>query len=152
MKSIGLKFIGISWTILLPLNVINVLAAGGITVPGGNSSLQGPVTDLNSLNNTPYSTADQLFGILKTIVQYTYTLFFIAAALLILFAAYKFLFARGDPERIKEARSAIMWAAIAIAIALISVAAAQIIQSFIGAGGPPSMVPAPQPPGGSQVP
>ncbi|MBI3638207.1 hypothetical protein HY227_00490 [Candidatus Wolfebacteria bacterium] len=50
----------------------------------------------------------------------------------ILLSAFNFLFARGEPEKIKSARTQIMWASIAIAIALISVGAAQIINTFLG--------------------
>ncbi len=80
---------------------------------------------------SPISTPDQIFSILKTIVQYTYTIFFIVAVLFIIFAAFSFLNAKGDPTKITAARSQILWAIVAIVIALISVAAAQIINNFI---------------------
>ena len=68
---------------------------------------------------------------LKTIVQWTYTAFFIVAVLFILIAAFNFLTSQGDPQKIKSARSQILWACVAIAIALIAVGAAQIIQGLI---------------------
>lgn len=75
----------------------------------------------------------QIFTILSTVVQYTYTIFFIVAIIFIIVAAFNFLTAQGDPEKIKGARAQILWACVAIVIALISVAAAQIIKTFIGA-------------------
>ncbi len=79
------------------------------------------------------SNPQQIFDILAKIVRYTYTIFFIVAILFILIAAFNFLTAQGDPEKIKGARAQILWACVAIAIALISVGAAQIIKTFIGA-------------------
>lgn len=73
---------------------------------------------------------NDIFRILKNIVQYTYAIFFIVAVIFIIIAAFNFLTAQGDPEKIKGARAQILWACVAIAIALISVGAAQIIQAF----------------------
>jgi len=80
---------------------------------------------------SPISTPEKIFSILKTIVQYTYTIFFIVAVLFIIFAAFSFLNAKGDPAEITAARSQILWAVVAIVIALLSVGAALIIDNFI---------------------
>lgn len=80
---------------------------------------------------SPIKEPSDIFKILAKIVQYTYTIFFIVAVIFIIVAAFNFLTAGGDPEKIKSARSQITWACVAIAIALISVAAAQIIKAFI---------------------
>lgn len=93
---------------------------------------QQGASELCSGNSCPVNSVSDIFNILKKIVQYTYIAFFFIAVLFILLAAYNFLFARGDATKIKDARNEILYAAIAIAIALISVGAAQIIQSFIG--------------------
>lgn len=82
-------------------------------------------------DESPIKTPDKIFAILKSIVQYTYTIFFIVAIIFIIVAAFNFLTAKGEPEKIKGARAQILWACVAIAIALISVAAAQIINTFI---------------------
>lgn len=78
----------------------------------------------------PYS-ENTIFIILSKAVRYTYTAFFIVAIIFIIIAAFSFLTAKGDPEAIKKARDQILWAVVAIAIALISVAAATIINTFI---------------------
>lgn len=82
-------------------------------------------------DSSPICEPTDIFRILKTVVQYTYTIFFIVAVIFILFAAYQFLFARGEPEKIKGARNSITWAVVAIAIAMISVGAAQLIKNFL---------------------
>lgn len=80
---------------------------------------------------SPISSPEQILRVLEKIVRWTYTIFFIVAIFFILVAAFNFLTAQGETEKVKSARNQILWASIAIAIALISVAAAQIIQSFI---------------------
>lgn len=80
---------------------------------------------------SPIDSPEKIFEILGRIVSWTYTIFFIVAVFFILVAAFNFLFARGDPEKIKSARSQILWAVVAIAVALISVGAAQIIKTFL---------------------
>lgn len=81
--------------------------------------------------NSPIQSADKIFEIMAKIVQYAYTAFFILAVLFILMAAFNFLMSKGDPEKVKSARSQIMWACVAIAIALVSVGAAAIIKGFV---------------------
>ena len=89
------------------------------------------ITELCKSGNCPIKTPDKIFDILAKIVQYAYTVFFIVAIIFIIIAAFNFLTAQGDPEKIKGARAQILWAVVAIAIALISVGAAQIIQTFL---------------------
>ena len=81
--------------------------------------------------NSPIKMPSDIFTILFKIVKYAYTIFFIVAIIFIIIAAFNFLTAQGDPEKIKGARAQILWAVVAIAIALISVGAAQIIQTFL---------------------
>lgn len=92
--------------------------------------------DLNSAAEqlaagSPISAPDQIFSVLIKIVKYGYTIFFITAVLFILVAAFNFLTAKGDPAKITSARNQILWAIVAIVIALLSVGAAQIINNFI---------------------
>jgi quinol-cytochrome oxidoreductase complex cytochrome b subunit len=77
-----------------------------------------------------------IFVILAKVVRYAYTIFFIVAVLFILVAAFNFLTAQGEPDKIKKARAQITWALVAIAIALISVNAAQIIKTFLTPSAP----------------
>lgn len=79
----------------------------------------------------PIQTPDQIFTILSSIVGYVYKAFFIVAILFILIAAFSFLNAKGDPTKIESAKKQITWAVVAIVIALLSVGASQIINSFL---------------------
>ena len=81
--------------------------------------------------DSPIKTPDAIFDILAGILRYAYTIFFIVAIIFILIAAFNFLTAKDNPEKVKSARSQLMWAAVAIAIALISVGAANIVLRFL---------------------
>jgi len=81
--------------------------------------------------DSPIKEPSDIFIILAKVVQYVYTIFFIVAVIFIIVAAFNFLAAGGNPEKIKSSRNQITWAMVAIAIALISVGAAQIIKAFI---------------------
>ncbi len=76
-------------------------------------------------------TADDVIRVLGNIVGWTYQIFFIVAVFFILIAAFSFLTAKADPEKIKTARSQIFYAVIAIAIALISIGADMIVKSIL---------------------
>lgn len=83
------------------------------------------------LEETSVKSVPSLLGVLRGIVQVTYTVFFIIAVLFILFAAYKYLTGAGEPEALKTAKKMIIYASIAIAIALLAVGASTIIQNFL---------------------
>ncbi len=85
----------------------------------------------NLAQDSPIKTPEKIFDILAGILRYAYTIFFIVAIVFILIAAFNFLTAKDNPEKVKSARSQLMWAAVAIAIALISVGAANIILRFL---------------------
>jgi hypothetical protein len=72
-----------------------------------------------------------IFKILVRIVQYVYTIFFVVAVIFIIIAAFNFLTGGDNPEKIKSAQKQILWASVAIAIALLSLGAAQIIKNLI---------------------
>ncbi len=73
-----------------------------------------------------------LLGILGNVVGIVYKVFFIIAVLFILIAAFNYLTAGGNEEKIKTAHKQITWAAVAIVVALLSVSFSIIIQNFIG--------------------
>lgn len=92
-----------------------------------NQAAQQLCTGADCVINSP----NQIFNILTKIVRWAYTIFFVVAVFFILLAAFNFLTAQGDATKIQNARDQILWAVVAIIIALISVGAAQIIKSFV---------------------
>lgn len=81
----------------------------------------------------------QLFRDALAIIQ---TVFFIVAAIMIIIAAFKYLTAQGDPEKAGEARQMVIYAVIAIAVALLALVIGQIVASFLGSGASaPTVIP-----------
>lgn len=72
-----------------------------------------------------------LVGIVANIVGWVYTIFFIVAVLFILLAAYKYLTAGGDIDATKEARQMLIYASIAIVVALLAIMFKSIIFMFL---------------------
>lgn len=82
-------------------------------------------------SQTPVCSIDDVLKILGNIVYWMYTFFFIVAALFILIAAYSYLTAQGSPESIQKANKQILYAIIAIIIALISIGIDEFIKRFL---------------------
>lgn len=64
------------------------------------------------------------------------TVFFIVAAILLIYAAFLYLTSGGDEEKVKKAKSSLIYAIIAIAVALLALVIPQIIANFTGGTAP----------------
>lgn len=53
--------------------------------------------------------------------------------IMFIFAGLKFLTAQGDPGKVGEARKALMWAVIGVAVGILAFSAEGIIKSILGA-------------------
>lgn len=84
------------------------------------------------------TTVAGVYDVLETVFQVIYTVFFIIAAIFILIAAFKYLTAQGDPEKVGAARQMLVYAVIAIAVALVAIGITQVIANFFGTQVPSS--------------
>jgi len=75
----------------------------------------------------------QIQTIIKNIINWLYTIFFVVAVFFILLAAYNYLLGGQDEKHIATAKSQLRYAVIAIVIALIASGIAIVINTFIGA-------------------
>lgn len=75
------------------------------------------------------------FGILNQVVSWVYRIFFVVAALFIIIAAFYYLTAQGNPEKVGEAKNMIIYAVVAIVVALIAVGIDVMIRTFLSTGG-----------------
>lgn len=75
--------------------------------------------------------AEDVLNVIAKVARYMFTAFFIVAIIFIIIAAFNFLTAQGDVEKVKNARNQILWAAVAIAVALISTGAVKIVESLL---------------------
>ena len=69
--------------------------------------------------------------ILTTLLSWIYTIFFIVAAIIIIIAAFNFLTAGGDEEKIGKAKTQFVYAIVAIVVAVIATSVKFVVRSLI---------------------
>ena len=107
--------------VLLPF--INTLAITPGTVPDA---------DELGIPKSPIETSQGLLDISAEIAQWIYTIFFIVAVIYILLAAFNYLFNSAAPDKIQQVHSQLIYAAVAIAIALLAVSFEAIVKDILG--------------------
>lgn len=75
-----------------------------------------------------------LYGVILRIRDWIFSLLIIFAVIFILYAAFLYLTAAGDSEKVSKANKTLLYAAIAIAVALLSRALFPLIASLLGTG------------------
>ncbi len=74
----------------------------------------------------------ELFNIIERVVGWVYVFFFVIAMLLILFAAFTYLTSAGDPEKVTKAKNQLIYAGIAVAVALLAYSFTTIVRGIVG--------------------
>jgi len=88
-------------------------------------------------SNVPQANITSLQSILNDIcIVFAWAFYFliVVAVLFVIFAAFKYLTAGGDPEKVKSAGATLLYAAVAIGVALLAKAIPLVIGNFLGAG------------------
>lgn len=109
--------------------VVPALAFAQTTIVGPNSP-QGT-------SGVPQSNITSLQSILNDLcVVFSWAFYFliVVAVIFVIVAAFKYLMAGGDPEKVKGAGATLLYAAVAIGVALLAKAIPLVIGSFLGAG------------------
>jgi len=108
---------------------IGALALGTALLPMlvmAQSNITGPV------NPPPKAFSfTEIIRILNTIVTWLFTIFLIVAVVFVILAAFKYLTSGGDPEKVKEASRNLVFAAVAIAVALLAISVRFLVQDFL---------------------
>jgi hypothetical protein len=128
MKKLSLGFVLMLAFVMMPILVNAAVTGGGPAVTGG-----GPGTLTNPLN------FDSLCGFLKGIFNAAVTIGIPVATLFVVYAGFKFVWARGNSEKLREARNNAMYVAIGIAVFLGAWFLSQVIAKTIQAVGGPSI-------------
>ncbi|HEY5221371.1 MAG TPA: hypothetical protein VIJ29_04535 [Candidatus Paceibacterota bacterium] len=105
------------------------LAQTGINPPPAGGGVQ-PVS-------VPQGTLTSLTGILQLLCNvfgWAFYFLIVLAVIFVIVAAFKYLTAAGDPEKVKSAGATLLYAAIAIGVALLAKAVPLVVGSFLGAG------------------
>lgn len=120
IKEIAKEFGAPVLALALPLIAGAQFQGPGVTAPSS------PVTSVTQLTGSG--------GLFCTIINWLFYLLIIAAIVFVLVAAFKYLTAAGDPEKVKSAGATLLYAAVAVVIALVAKGVPFIVSSFIGGG------------------
>lgn len=96
--------------------------------------VNSPVQGINPISVKGGMSVTGLVGVLSDIVTWIWRIFFIVAVMFVIFAAFTYLTAGGDPEKVGNAKTQIIYAAVAIIVALLAVSLSTIVQTFLSSG------------------
>jgi len=108
------------------VSTLSLLLLGNVAV--------GQVANIPGVQPVGPTTVGGLVDVIRNVVKWVYIIFFVIAVLFILFAAFSYLTAGGDPEKVGKAKSQIIYAAVAIAVALLAVGFEVIVKNFLQSG------------------
>ena len=84
------------------------------------------------LASAQYGTIDDLLRRLCVVVGYVFAVLIFLAIVFVIYAAFLYLTAAGDPEKVKKANATILYAAIGIAIAILAKFLPSIVAGLMG--------------------
>lgn len=91
-----------------------------------------PIAPLNQGDfQSPVSDFSGVISVMKNIVQWTYTIFFIVAVFFFLLAAYNYMTGGGSEDKIKKANKQITYGVIAVIVALLASGVSALVYNFI---------------------
>jgi membrane-associated phospholipid phosphatase len=97
-----------------------------------------PVAQAPTAVNVPQGNITSLQGVLQTlctVFSWAFYFLIVLAVIFVIVAAFKYLTAAGDPEKVKSAGATLLYAAVAIGVALLARAVPLVVGSFLGASG-----------------
>lgn len=118
LKQFALNFVIPVASLALPL-----LAAAQVP----SAPISAPSAGINSINSVGTS--------LCTITNWLFYFLIILAVIFIIIAAFRYLTAAGDPEKVKAASHSLLYAAIAIVVGILAKAVPSLVGSVVGQGG-----------------
>ena len=88
--------------------------------------VSAPVSGINSSGAVQSSVC--------TVINWIFYVVIVVAVIMVLVAAFKYLTAAGDPDKVKSASHTLLYAAVAILVAILAKAFPSLVGSFIGSG------------------
>lgn len=108
--------------------VVPALAfAQGVQVPApGMGAGNVPTANITSLQS--------ILNDLCVVFAWAFYFLIVVAIIMVVVAAFKYLTAGGEPEKVKSAGATLLYAAVAIGVALLAKAIPLVVGNFLGAG------------------
>lgn len=133
------KAILLSTIYFLLMTTIPVFAAqpggaGSSGGPGGSGQSSPQVNSINFEFPNPFKTGNNLYDLLKNIVEKVIIpIGGVLCVLAFIYAGFRYVWARGKPTAIQEANRALLYAAIGTAVLLGAWVISKVIENTIGA-------------------
>ncbi len=86
------------------------------------------------------SSFQDLVRVVQRFISWIFALFILLAVIFVLYAAFKYLVSGGDSGKVGEATNALVYAAVAIGVALIAASIQFIVGQLMGVQGEPSII------------
>jgi hypothetical protein len=102
-----------------------------LTLVGLTSIVGAQTANIPGVSQVGPSTVGGVVDIIRQVVRWIYIIFFIVAVLFILFAAFTYLTAGGEAEKVNTAKNQLIYAVVAIAVALLAVGFEAIVRNFL---------------------
>ena len=94
--------------------------------------MAAPITAPNTINSLDQITGSA--GVICVIINWIFWLLIILTIIFVLYAAYLYLTSAGEPDKVKESSHVLLYAAVAVIIALMAKGVPLIVSGFIGGG------------------
>lgn len=83
---------------------------------------------------TSITTPQKVVDLIDKFGGWFYSILFALAIVYIIYAAFKFLTAGGDEKKIEEARQQLIYAIVALAVAMLATGVVTVLKEFLGVG------------------
>jgi len=127
-KEFGVSILSLTLPVMAMAH--NALALGIQVPPSGGG--------IDNTGAPPQAQISSIGSVLNTVcIVFDWAFYFLVAlaVIFIIVAAFKYLTAAGEPEKVKSAGSTLLYAAVAVGVALLARAVPLIVASFLGASG-----------------
>lgn len=115
--------------------IVSLLLLTPFLIPG-LAAAQPSGSGVSGVVPVPQGSEGLNFGrflrIINQLIDYFFTLLLVLAVVFILWAAFKYLTAGGDEEKVGKAHQMLLWAVIAIAVALLAQGVIYLVGSIVG--------------------
>ena len=83
------------------------------------------------LASAAVDTPEKVVGLIDTLAVWLYNILIAASVVMIIIAAFEFLNSGGDQEKVTKAKERIIYAVIAVAVAILATGIIKLVQDFL---------------------
>jgi len=117
------------------LAIIGIISLVSLSV-AGSAFAQTAAAPTEGLPTGGPTTVGGIVQIVTNVMNWVFVLFVIIAIIFIILAAFQFLTASGEPAALAQARTRLIWAAVAIGVAIIAQFFDDVIANLLGVSAP----------------